>query len=521
MTKMSNSINLFDFENFKPRLYQELIAATAMKRNTLVVLPTGLGKTLIAGLVAAYRLQKYPKSKVLVLAPTRPLCAQHQKAFRKMLKIPSESVVLVTGRIKPEKRKQLYSVGKVIVSTPQCIKNDLERGILDLKDFSLVVFDEAHRCVKDYAYTHIAKEYVKQSLYPLILGLTASPGGDVDRVKEIMRNLSIEAVEVRTEDDPDVKPYVQKTYVDWVYVSFPEEFKRIQALLKEASNSRLELLRNLGLDVPKKPTLKELLQLNSRIANYYERTKDRSYGMALSLLAEIIKIEHAIELLETQGIKPLHAYFCSLEKQTSKATKKVLNDPRVRDAKILVERLYEQGYRHPKMDKLVSVIKRILAKDPDARIIVFANYRSTVNEILKRLEEEGIKARKLVGQAKKEVDKGLKQEEQITVLNEFRYGFFNVLVASSVGEEGLDIPEVSAVIFYEPVPSELRRVQRRGRTGRTMPGKVIFLLTKGTRDEAYYWASWHREKKMKKLMYALKKEFQPKSKSLTDYLKGG
>ena len=218
---MEIKLKLFNYDKVKPRLYQETITATAIRKNTLVVLPTGLGKTLIAVLVTAYRLQKYPKSKVLIMAPTRPLCAQHQKTFKELLKIESKRVILVTGRIKPEKRKLLYENATIIVSTPQCIKNDLERGILKLTNFSLTVFDESHRCVKDYAYTFVAKKYLKQSLYPLILGLTASPGGKIEKINEIKRNLRIEAVEIRSETDKDVAPYVQRTKRQWVYVELP------------------------------------------------------------------------------------------------------------------------------------------------------------------------------------------------------------------------------------------------------------------------------------------------------------
>ncbi|MCD6402901.1 MAG: DEAD/DEAH box helicase [Candidatus Aenigmarchaeota archaeon] len=510
-------LKLFNYDAIKPRLYQELIASTAIRRNTLVVLPTGLGKTVIAALVVAYRLQKYPSSKALILAPTRPLCSQHQKTFQKLLRIDPEKVVLVTGKIKKEKRVDLYKKAKVVVSTPQCIKNDLERGVLSLKDFSVVVFDEAHRCVKNYDYTHVAKAYTQQALSPLILGLTASPGGNPERIEEIKKHLKIEAVEIRSESDPDVAPYVKKTKVEWVYVEFPEEFKKIKELLESVLEDRINFLKERGL-VDKDVKFSELIKLSEILSESYYTTGERISGIALSMVAEAIKIDHAIELLETQGLTPLRIYFQNLKKQKSRASRRVLNDPRVVDAILLTERLWKEGKRHPKMTKLIAIIKDILRANNDGKIIVFANYRATINEIIKTLEKNGIKCKKLVGQAKKDIDKGLKQKEQIRVLNEFKLGVFNVLVASSVGEEGLDIPEVSAVIFYEAIPSELRRVQRRGRTGRTMPGRVIYLLTKGTRDEAYYWASFHRERKMKRVLYSLKRKSVKKS-TIMDWLR--
>jgi len=68
----------------------------------------------------------------------------------------------------------------------------------------------------------------------------------------------------------------------------------------------------------------------------------------------------------------------------------------------------------------------------------------------------------------------------------------------------LDLPEVSVVIFYEPIPSAIRKIQRTGRTARLKPGKVITLLTKKTKDEVNFWVSAQKEKKMYKVLDDLK-----------------
>ncbi len=93
-----------------------------------------------------------------------------------------------------------------------------------------------------------------------------------------------------------------------------------------------------------------------------------------------------------------------------------------------------------------------------------------------------------IGQAKKK-GKGLSQKEQMQILNEFQMGFYNILCASQVAEEGLDVVETNVVVFYEPTPSAIRKIQRSGRTSRTKQGKVIVLMTKNTRDEAYQWSA--------------------------------
>lgn len=182
----------------------------------------------------------------------------------------------------------------------------------------------------------------------------------------------------------------------------------------------------------------------------------------------------------------------------------------------LVENIKKSEVEHPKLTKLKFLIKDLLKEDPKVKIIVFANYRATVEKINEVLKKEGIKSEILIGQATKE-GKGMSQQEQIEVLKRFRDGEFNVLITTSIGEEGLDIIATDYAIFYESVPSEIRSIQRRGRVGRQTAGKVIFLLTKDTRDESYYWAAFQKEKKMKGILYDMR-EKSKKKRSLKDWL---
>jgi Fanconi anemia group M protein len=102
----------------------------------------------------------------------------------------------------------------------------------------------------------------------------------------------------------------------------------------------------------------------------------------------------------------------------------------------------------------------------------------------------------MIGQSERSGKKGLKPREQIEVLDKFRKGDYNVLVATSVAEEGLDIPSADLVIFYEPVASEIRTIQRRGRTGRHREGEVMVLIAEGTRDENMRKAAQKKEENM-------------------------
>ena len=498
--------------SIESRLYQEAILGQAAVTDLLCVLPTGLGKTPIAIVLSVYRLEKYPGSKILVLAPTKPLIEQHFNSFRKAINLPETEFALVTGMVKPEKRRELYRKARLIFATPQTIRNDLERGEIDLSDFSLVVFDEAHHSIGDYAYPYIAKEYLKVAKNPRILGLTASPGGTKEKIREIMGNLGINRVEIRTESDADVEPWVKKKRVEWVYVELPEKFTEVGKRLRKAYRKRLEKLKKMGFSKPASlVTKKDLLELQKKL----QETEGYRKFWGVSLVSQAIKIEHALGLLETQGIGSLRSYFARLSKDGTRSSRSILKDRDAERAMVLADRLGGEGYKHPKMSKLCEIIRSEISKNPSSKIIVFANYREMVREIVATLSEiEGVRPAEFMGQRE-----GMTQKQQKERIQEFREGKYNVLVTTSIGEEGIDIPEMELAVFYEPVPSEIRSIQRRGRVGRTKVGRIIILMAKRTRDEAYYWTAHRKERLMKKVLYELKGERKVRGKqsSLSEF----
>jgi len=152
---------------------------------------------------------------------------------------------------------------------------------------------------------------------------------------------------------------------------------------------------------------------------------------------------------------------------------------------------------HSKVTMVRRMVRRQLKESPDSRIIVFANFRDTVEEISRVLGDvELAKPQRFVGQASRDGSTGMTQKVQLASLDAFRAGEANVLVATSVGEEGLDVPNADLVIFYEPVGSEIRTIQRRGRTGRQREGTVHVLIARDTRDEGARAAAKHREERM-------------------------
>jgi len=521
---------MVNIKNFAPRLYQETIMASCAKGNCLIILPTGLGKTKTAILATAQRLNSFPKSKILFLTVTKPLAEQIYNEVKECLNLDENKIVLFTGSVSPKKREELWKNSVVIVSTPQCIENDIINNRIILDDVSLLIADEAHNAVKDYSYTWVAKQYHKKSKYPRIIGLTASPGSDLEKIQEVCKNLYIEEIEIRTDKDPDVRPYVHDIDVNWVDVELPKAFLEAKKYLQNFLNDRLEKLKKWG--ILRRADLRyvsktELLGLQAQLRGRASSgEKDFVVWTAISVLAEIMKISHGLELLETQGVIPLYKYMSKFNNDASttkvKAVKNIVKDLNFRSAFVKVSKLHEEKVEHPKLIELQKIVEKEI-KDSDKKIIVFNQYRDNAVDVVEKLNNiENVNAKLFVGQLKKG-GTGLSQKEQKGVLDEFREGKFNVLVATSIGEQGLDIPQVDTVIFYEPIPSAIRQIQRRGRTGRHGEGKVIVLVTKNTMDEGYRWSAHHKEKRMYRNLENLKKKLtlflNTKEEKITNYVK--
>jgi len=497
-------------QTVEKRLFQLDLAATALKASSLIVVPTGLGKTVIALMVLLARLDK---GKVLFLAPTKPLVEQHATFLARVLK-EEDMIAMMTGESAPERRAEAWKEARIVVSTPQVIENDLLSRRIDLKNVSLVIFDEAHRAVGNYAYVYIAERYAREAASPLVLGITASPGSQSEKIAEICTNMGIERIQTRTERDPDVAPFVHQREIEWVKVTVPEELLKIRARVEEVLQDRIDDLNRLGVSparIDPRAAKKELLALQAMLVTAAKRQPNPATFKGISVMAEILKLHHAVELAETQGTDALASYFQRLQgealsKSGSKASRRIMQDPRFGQA---MDALQKTNVEYPKPAVVKKILQEQIKAKPDSRIMVFTNYRDTASALLKFLkEDQGIKAVRFVGQSSREDDQGLSQKKQAEILQKFRSGDFNVLIATSVGEEGIDIPATDLVLFYEPVPSEIRSIQRKGRTGRARAGRVVVLIAKGTRDEAYYWIADRKEKTMQKQMRGLSSQAQ-------------
>lgn len=505
-------------KSISPRDYQKKIFSTCIEKNCLVVLPTGLGKTLISLMLAIERMKKFPGEKVLFLAPTKPLAEQHLNYFKKHLPELFAEMRLFTGLVKPENRRKIWDFSDIIFSTPQCIANDLKNNLYTLENVCLLIEDEAHRCLKNYDYNYIASMYLKQAKNKRILGLTASPGSDKSKIKEICRNLSIEEVELRTRESEDVRSYLQELEFEKVFVDFPENFLEVKESIRKIFNECVEELRNRKL-LYRFPTKTELITLQKKIAHSVSMgNKNYNYLIGMSLCAQAVKLQHALELLETQTLKGFYEYLNELVSQSkrkqSKGVSKIVSKKEFLSAIEKTKSMIEKKEEHPKVRRILEIVGREIKENQNSKIIIFTQFRDTASVISKEMSLiPGIKAKIFVGQAiKKGV--GLSQKEQKKIVNEFSEGEINVLCATCIGEEGLDIPEVNVVVFYEPVASAIRTIQRSGRTARLNKGKIIVLMTKKTRDESYYYASKIKEKKMHEAIHSIKDDFKSGKKIL-------
>jgi ERCC4-related helicase len=489
--------------------FQLDFARIGIQEDLLVVLPTGLGKTVIAALVGAEVLRRAP-GKVLFLAPTRPLVQQHADSFRRWFR--DLKIARFTGTVSHPLREGGWEGAEVVFATPQVVANDLATGRYTLADVTLLVFDEAHRAVGQYSYVPIGAAYrAQRPPGGRVLGLTASPGGRTERIEEVVGALGTLRVEARSREDEGVREFVQPVAVEYRWVQLPLPVRRVLEHLKDANFEVGRKLQKMGY-LRKKPlrslSVKDLIALRSEI---FARPGPmvRKFGPLFHQLI-LLHLHQAQERLETQGVEPFLQYLDRVEAKPkpTRGDKALLKLPTLvaarEEARTFLRETREPS--HPKLDALVELLREEWAvpRGRPPRVLVFAQYRDTIQGIQSMLEAQGWTVGRFVGQATRDAkDKGMSQKDQARVLESFRAGRFPILVASSVAEEGLDVPDVDLVVFFEAVVSEIRAIQRRGRTGRTSIGRVVVYLTEETRDIGYQKAEVKRERAMRRIVQRL------------------
>ncbi|KAL7456676.1 hypothetical protein ACHAWC_008166 [Mediolabrus comicus] len=491
-------------ERYPERTYQLEMSQSAILSNTLVSLPTGLGKTLIAAVVMYNYYRWFPTGKIVFCAPTRPLVSQQIEACYKIMGIPERHTAEITGRLQNTSRKAFWDNKRVFFCTPQTLMKDIEEDRCDPTQIVCLVLDEAHKATGRHSCALLSQMIQDAGGKFRLLALSATPGTDIKSIQAVIETLKISRIEARTEDDPNVKKYIHNRQEEVISVKQPDVIKILDKKLLEFVKQPLERLRSVN-------AANRLMGGSANLGTYavmkaqeeyINRTGDhRMYHtfQALRCLVDVrigLKnhgIQYALQNIarkEMEAKGPLRSIFHSEEFRALKTEMQVAaGDP--------TECLSQNN---PKYEKLTEVLlehfERKKAIGESTRVIVFSQLRESVMGIVSMLSLKNsslIKPTPFIGQSKKKESErnpgqegaGMNQAQQQRILQQFNDGHFNVLVCTCVGEEGLDIGDVDLIVNFDILKSAIRSIQRVGRTGRKRNGRVIFLVSEGQEERSY------------------------------------
>uniref|UniRef100_A0A8C3Y8L8 FA complementation group M n=1 Tax=Catharus ustulatus TaxID=91951 RepID=A0A8C3Y8L8_CATUS len=473
--------------NLPVRPYQERMAGAALLANTLVCLPTGLGKTFVAAVVMYNFYRWFPAGKVLFLAPTKPLVAQQMEACGRVMGIPCRDMAEMTGGTQALGRRELWSTRRVFFLTPQIMVNDLSRGTCPAVDIKCLVIDEAHKALGNHAYCQVVRELSKYTNQFRVLALSATPGSDTKAVQQVISNLLIAQIEMCAEDSPEIQPYSHERLVEKIVVPLGEELVEIQNTYIKVLEAFAGRLINVGVlsrrDIPSLTKYQIILARDQYRKNPSAQHAGIHQGIIEGDFALCISLYHGYELLLQMGTRSLFSYLWGIMDGSKAMGKKK-----------------EFVYSHPKLKKLEEIVvehfkswkQRCSAgaapgSAGDTRVMIFSSFRDSVQEITEMLARlrPAVRAMTFVGHSSGKGSKGFTQREQLEVVRRFREGGYNTLVSTCVGEEGLDIGEVDLIVCFDAQRSPVRLVQRMGRTGRRRHGRIVLILAQGREERTY------------------------------------
>ncbi|XP_077909762.1 Fanconi anemia group M protein [Halichoerus grypus] len=511
--------------NCPVRDYQLHMARTSLFCNTLVCLPTGLGKTFIAAVVMYNFYRWFPSGKVVFMAPTKPLVTQQIEACYRVMGIPQSHMAEMTGSTQAITRKEIWRNKRVLFLTPQVMVNDLSRGACPAAEIKCLVIDEAHKALGNYAYCQVVRELVKYTNHFRILALSATPGSDIKAVQQVITNLRIGQIELRSEDSPDILPYSHERRVEKLVVPLGEELAAIQKayiqVLEVFASSLIQKNVLMRRDIPNLTKYQIILARDQFRKNPSPNIVGIQQGIIEGEFAICISLYHGYELLQQMGMRSLYFFLCGIMDGTKGMTRAKNELSRNEDFMKLYNHLeymfaHTRGtsangfsttqkgvkdkkffYSHPKLKKLEEVVVEHFKswntqntsekKCDETRVMIFSSFRDSVQEIAEMLLQHQplIRVMTFVGHASGKSMKGFTQKEQLEVVKQFRSGGYNTLVSTCVGEEGLDIGEVDLIICFDAQKSPIRLVQRMGRTGRKRQGRIVVILAEGREERTY------------------------------------
>ncbi|KFP82392.1 putative ATP-dependent RNA helicase DDX58, partial [Acanthisitta chloris] len=506
------------YEPKTARSYQIELAQPAFNgKNTLISAPTGSGKTFVALMICEHHFQHMPsgrKAKVVFLATKVPVYEQQKNVFRQHFERSGYSVQGICGEtVANVSVEEVIQDSDIIVLTPQILVNSIKNGILSsLSIFTLMIFDECHNTTGNHPYNVLMTKYLEQKFessgnqLPQIVGLTASVGvGNAKCIKETVEHictlcsyLDIQAISTVRENKEDLQRFRNKpeTHVRWVKRRAQNHFANIISALMTETEALMRKIYSVGtisqvnkydFGTQKYEQWVVLTQKKCRLLKLPDKEKESNICRDLFICTEHLrKFNDALIISEDARIEDALAYlkefFTNVKNGPYTELEKQLTDKFQEKEQQLTALSKDESNENPKLEELGCILDEAYHYNPQTRAIVFAKTRALAAALKKWIEANPllshIKPDVLMGRGKRDSETGMTLPMQKGVLDAFKTDQdHRLLIATSVGDEGIDISECNLIVLYEYFGNVTKMIQVRGR-GRARGSKCILVTDK-------------------------------------------
>ncbi|XP_057571269.1 ATP-dependent RNA helicase DHX58 [Hippopotamus amphibius kiboko] len=489
------------------RPYQwEVIMPALEGKNIIIWLPTGSGKTRAAAYVAKRHLETVDRAKVVVLVNRVHLVTQHREEFSRMLD-RRWTITTLSGDMGPRAGfGHMARQHDLLICTAELLQKALtspeEEEHVELNAFSLLVVDECHHTHKDTVYNVILSRYLELKLHrtrplPQVLGLTASPGtggastldGAIDHVLQLCANLDTWRIMSPQDYRSQLQEHSQqpcKQY-DLCHRRTEDPFgDRLKELMDQIHDhlEMPELRRDFGTQTYEQQVVE--LSQDAAEAGLQDR---RVYALHLRRYNDALLIHDTVRAVDALGtLRDFYDGERASKTQILRAERWLL--ALFDDHKNELARLATRGPENPKLEVLEEILQKQFRSPDSPRGIIFTRTRQSAHSLLLWLQQQpglqtvAIRPQLLIGagnSSQRTQTIQMTQRDQQEVIHKFRTGTLNLLVATSVAEEGLDIPQCNVVVRYGLLTNEISMVQARGRA-RASQSVYSFVAAQGSRE---------------------------------------
>ncbi len=459
------------------------------------VAQTGSGKTI----VAFYCLSAL-KKRTLFLAPTRILCRQHHKFYKQVTDKNDSRVIVGDDSIKSRNWRNLDD--NLVFATPHVFLADRKKSLVDISDFDLLIIDECHKASKNYPYVEIAQRF--NALNKRIITMSASPGKNKEVIELISNNLKVgkwQKSEIETPKKTNVPIFIPLNLQLLEAKSLIDELKRINIVEIKNLSSFETLLKKSEID-----EIKDFIPMSlyQKISQKSEKISGENFYLAKMILAKYLKITHLEGLILTESYYNFLKYLEKLKKQNSKSGNQILLSKQIRKLTIIAS---SNLHKHPKVEKFLEVLKEEKAKNNQG--LIFFSNKEVALYLEKLLKTQGLKSACLFG------GQGRSTKKQQAVIKAVKEKEVDFVLATSVVEEGLNVPSFNFVLNYSLPTAPVSQLQRAGRTGRFNEGLVYYLIMEIDYEKIKFFSNFRSLKKMDEIVYKKNKgHYDPDQLSL-------